>query len=100
MQRKPNTAPKRYIREIRGVNLAEYEVGQELKVDHFHEGEFVDVTGTSKGKGFPRCDQTLGPKPRSDGSRFQVITVVPGSMGSIRSEPRSERQKLPGHMGT
>ena len=49
---KANTAPKRFIREFRGVDLAEYEVGQEIKVDIFAEGEFVDVTGISKGKGF------------------------------------------------
>ena len=49
---KANTAPKRFIREFRGVDLAEYEVGQEVKVDIFAEGEIVDVTGISKGKGF------------------------------------------------
>ena len=49
---KANTAPKRFIREFRGVDLAGYEVGQEVKVDIFAEGEMVDVTGISKGKGF------------------------------------------------
>ena len=49
---KANTAPKRFIREFRGVDLAGYEVGQEVKVDIFAEGEIVDVTGISKGKGF------------------------------------------------
>lgn len=49
---KANTKPKRFIREIRNANLDEYEVGQEVKVDIFEPGEKVDVTGTSKGKGF------------------------------------------------
>ena len=49
---KANTAPKRFIREFRGVDLDGYEVGQEVKVDIFAEGEIVDVTGISKGKGF------------------------------------------------
>ncbi len=50
--KKANATPKRYVREIRGVDLESLEVGQELKVDIFAEGEFVDVTGTTKGKGF------------------------------------------------
>ena len=49
---KANTAPKRFIREFRGVNLDEYEVGQEVNVSIFAEGDVVDVTGVSKGKGF------------------------------------------------
>ncbi|MCL2560596.1 MAG: 50S ribosomal protein L3, partial [Turicibacter sp.] len=46
---KANTAPKRFIREFRNLDVAEYELGQEVKVDVFAEGDFVDVTGTSKG---------------------------------------------------
>ena len=49
---KANTNPKRFIREFRGVDLAGYEVGQEVKVDIFAAGDIVDVTGVSKGKGF------------------------------------------------
>src|SRR6478735_4787673 len=48
---KANTAPKRFIREFRGDDLAAYEVGQEVKVSIFAEGEMIDVTGVSKGKG-------------------------------------------------
>ena len=50
--KKAGATPKRYVKEIRGITLADYEIGQELKADLFTEGEFVDVTGTSKGKGF------------------------------------------------
>ena len=49
---KASTNPKRFVREIRNVNLDEYEVGQDLSVDVFEAGEKVNVTGTSKGKGF------------------------------------------------
>lgn len=70
--KKANTAPKRYIKEIRGASLGEYEVGQELKADLFAEGEYVDVTGTSKGKGtagaIKRWGQSRG--PMSHGSKY------------------------------
>lgn len=59
--KKANATPKRYVREIRGVDLGALEVGQELKADIFTEGEFVDVTGTSKGKGF-RVTSNVGVK--------------------------------------
>src|SRR5690606_13976910 len=62
---KANTAPKRFIREFRDVNLEEYEVGQEVKVDIFAEGDWVDITGVTKGKGFQgvikRHGQARGP---------------------------------------
>ncbi|WP_019635768.1 50S ribosomal protein L3 [Paenibacillus fonticola] len=97
--KKANTAPKRYVREIRGVELAGYEVGQEVKVDIFAEGEFVDVTGVSKGKGFQgnikRWGQSRG--PMSHGSRYHRR---PGSMGSIQANRVPKGKRLPGHMGS
>ncbi|MDP4095951.1 50S ribosomal protein L3 [Paenibacillus sp. P96] len=96
--KKANTAPKRYVREFRGVDLAGYEIGQELKADIFAEGEFVDVTGTSKGKGFAgvikRWGQSTG--PMSHGSRYHR---GPGSMGSIQANRVPKGKRLPGHMG-
>ena len=47
---KANTAPKRFIREFK--NIEGLEVGSEITVDTFEAGDVVDVTGTSKGKGF------------------------------------------------
>lgn len=69
---KANTAPKRYIREIRSNEMAEqFEVGQAVAVDYFTAGEFVDVSGTSKGKGFTgaivRNNQHLGPASHGSG---------------------------------
>src|SRR6478672_1695933 len=49
---KAEATPKRFIKEIRDVNLDEVEVGQAISVTTFAAGEIVDVTGTSKGKGF------------------------------------------------
>ena len=63
--KKANTEPKRFLREIRGVNVSDYTLGQVIGADIFEEGEIVDVTGTSKGKGFQgvikRYNQTRGP---------------------------------------
>ncbi|MFD2925235.1 50S ribosomal protein L3 [Halobacillus naozhouensis] len=77
---KANSTPKRYIREFRNSNLDDYELGQEVKVDIFESGEVIDVTGTSKGKGFQgaikRHNQSRG--PMSHGSRFHRRS---GSMG-------------------
>lgn len=97
--KKANTTPKRYVREIRGIDLAAYEVGQEVKVDIFAEGEFVDVTGISKGKGFQgvikRWGQSRG--PMAHGSRYHRR---PGSMGSIQANRVPKGKRLPGHMGS
>lgn len=97
--KKAGSTPKRYVREIRGINLADYEVGQEVKADLFAAGEFVDVTGISKGKGFAgvikRWGQSTG--PMSHGSRYHR---GPGSMGSIQANRVPKGKRLPGHMGT
>ncbi|MCR8645795.1 50S ribosomal protein L3 [Paenibacillus sp. N1-5-1-14] len=97
--KKAGATPKRYVKEIRGVQMGDYEVGQELKADLFTEGEFVDVTGTSKGKGFQgvikRHNQSTG--PMSHGSRYHR---GPGSMGSIQANRVPKGKKLPGHMGS
>lgn len=96
--KKAGVTPKRYVRELRGVTLADFEIGQEVKVDIFAEGEYVDVTGTSKGKGFQgvikRHGQSIGPK--SHGSHYHR---GPGSMGSITANHVFKGKKLPGHMG-
>jgi large subunit ribosomal protein L3 len=49
---KAGTTPRRHVIEIRTADAANYTVGQELPVDTFEAGEEIDVTGTSKGKGF------------------------------------------------
>ncbi|MGD6834577.1 50S ribosomal protein L3 [Bacillus haimaensis] len=95
---KANTAPKRFIREINGVDLGTYEVGQEVKVDIFAEGDVVDVTGISKGKGFQgsikRHGQSRG--PMTHGSRYHRR---PGSMGPVAPNRVFKGKLLPGRMG-
>jgi large subunit ribosomal protein L3 len=95
---KANTTPKRYVRELRGVDLSAYEVGQVIKADVFAAGELVDVTGVSKGKGFAgaikRHNQSRG--PMAHGSRYHR---GPGSLGSINPNRVFKGQTLPGRMG-
>ncbi len=95
---KSNSTPKRYLREVSGKELYNFEVGQEIRVNIFEEGEVVDVTGTSKGKGFQgsikRHNQHTG--PMGHGSHYHR---GPGSMGSIDPNHVRKGKKLPGHMG-
>ena len=95
---KANTAPKRFIREFRNLDVAGYELGQEVKVDTFTVGQLVDVTGTSKGKGFQGAIKRHGFSrgPMSHGSHYHRN---PGSMGSIQANRVLKGKKLPGHMG-
>ena len=97
---KASTAPKRYVREIRNANLDEYEVGQEISVEAFQAGDKIDVTGTSKGKGFQgsikRHGQSRG--PMGHGSHFHRSS---GSMGAAAYPARVFKgKKLPGQMGS
>jgi large subunit ribosomal protein L3 len=97
---KANTTPKRYVREIRNTILDDYEVGQEVKVDIFEAGDVIDVTGTSKGKGFQgavkRHNQSIA--PMAHGSRYHR---GPGSMGQGADPSKVFKGKgLPGQMGS
>ncbi|SHN36949.1 50S ribosomal protein L3 [Gracilibacillus kekensis] len=96
---KANTNPKRFIREFRDVNLDEYDLGQEINVEVFEAGDIINVTGTSKGKGFQgsikRHNQQRGPK--SHGSHFHRSA---GSMGAAADPAKVFKgKKLPGQMG-
>ena len=96
---KAKIAYKKYIKELRLDNIDEYNVGDEIKADVFAAGEFVDVQGISKGKGFQgvikRHGQHIGPK--GHGSMYHRR---PGSMGPTSSPGRVfPGKKLPGHTG-
>jgi len=95
---KANTTPKRFFREIRGVEINNYSLGQEISCDIFEAGEVVDVTGTTKGHGFQgvikRHGQSRG--PMGHGSHYHRR---PGSMGTMRPMRVFKGKKLPGHMG-
>lgn len=96
---KAKTTPKRFYREIKGVDINDYSLGQELTVDVFSKGEIIDVTGTTKGKGFQgvikRHNQSRG--PMGHGSHYHRR---PGSMGTMRPMRVFKGKALPGHMGT
>jgi large subunit ribosomal protein L3 len=93
---KAGTAPKRFIREFKG--LEGLEVGSTITVDTFEAGDIVDVTGTSKGKGFQgpikRHGQSRG--PMAHGSRYHRR---PGSMGPVAANRVPKGKKLAGRMG-
>ena len=95
---KANTAPKRFVKEIAGEEMLAFEVGQEVKGNIFVEGELVDVTGTSKGKGFQgiikRYNAHLGPMAHGSGYHRGI-----GSMGSINPARIKPGKKMPGRMG-
>ena len=96
--KKANTTPKRFLKEIKGLDVTNYEVGQVISVDAFEAGEIVDVTGTSKGKGFQgtikRHNFSRG--PMSHGSHYHRAV---GSRGPMRPMRVLKGKKLPGHMG-
>ncbi|MBQ6632211.1 MAG: 50S ribosomal protein L3 [Romboutsia sp.] len=91
---------KKHLKEFRVNAVEEFTVGQEIKADLFAAGEKIDVTGTSKGKGFQgpikRHGQSRGPE--SHGSRYHRR---PGSMGACSFPGRVfKNKKLAGHMGS
>ena len=91
---------KKHLKEFRVDAVEEFTVGQEIKADLFAAGEKIDVTGTSKGKGFQgpikRHGQSRGPE--SHGSRYHRR---PGSMGACSYPGRVfKNKKLAGHMGS
>jgi len=98
---KADTAPKRFVKEFRfreelGNELTELAVGAPVSIELFKDGETVDVTGTSKGKGFAgsikRHNQSRG--PMAHGSRYHRR---PGSMGAVKGNMKGKN--LPGQMG-
>lgn len=97
--KKANTTPKRFLRELRGVDVANYSLGSEVKADIFAAGEMVDVTGTSKGKGYQgvikRWNQSRG--PMGHGSQYHRGV---GSLGTLLPMRVIPGKKMPGHMGS
>jgi len=91
---KAQTTPKRFFKEIKGVDINSYTLGQEISADIFTPGEVVDVTGTTKGKGFQ------GVIKRHGQSRGPMGHRRPGSMGTMRPMRVFKGKKLAGHMGT
>ena len=97
---KANLKAMRYLREFRLEDAASYEVGQIVKADVFAEGDKVDISGTSKGKGFAGVVKRHGQGRgrMTHGSHFHR---APGSMSACSDPSRVFKTKnLPGHMGS
>ena len=96
--KKANTTPKRFLKEIRGVDTNSYTLGQELTASLFEAGEVVDVTGISKGKGYQgvikKNNQSRG--PMGHGSKYHRGV---GSLGTMLPKRVLKGKALPSHMG-
>ncbi len=91
-------SPLRHLREFRLAQDEEYEEGQELTVEVFAEGQLVDVSATSKGRGFAGVVKRYGFKggPASHGSK---VHRAPQSAGATDAQRVFPGQRMPGHMG-
>jgi large subunit ribosomal protein L3 len=97
--RKAGVEPLRMLREIRVDNIDEYEIGQEIRADIFKPGDRIDVTGTSRGKGFQGVMKRhgFGGGRATHGSMFHR---KPGAIGAHEWPGRVVKgQKLPGQTG-
>ncbi len=97
--KKAGTGYMKYLKEFKLDNAAEMNVGDEIKVDVFAEGDAVDVTGISKGKGYAGTIKRWGTHrgPMTHGSGYHR---GPGSMGACSSPSRVMKgKKLAGHLG-
>ena len=95
-----NSRLARYVKEVKTDDISEYQVGQSLTVDIFQPGEFVDVTGRSKGRGFSgvmkRHGFAGGPRTHGQSDRARA----PGSIGGGTTPGKVFKgMKMPGHMG-
>lgn len=95
---KASTAPKRFVKEIAGEDMNVFEVGQSVKANIFAEGDIVDVTGISKGKGYAgvikRHNFHTGPMAHGSGYHRGI-----GSMGSIQAARVKKGKKMAGRLG-
>lgn len=97
---KAGVSGKRFVREFKFDNAADYKLADEIKADIFAEGDKVDATAISKGKGFQGAIKRLGQHrgPMAHGSKFHRHQ---GSNGACSSPSRVFKGKgMPGHMGS
>ncbi len=88
----------KFLKEIKLDNDENYDLGQEIKADVFSEGEYVDITGTSKGKGFSGVIKrwNFNRAPMAHGSMYHRRT---GSLGATDPARVFKGRKLPGRLG-
>ena len=98
--KKAGTTSKKYVREFRFENCEDYKPGDEIKADIFAQGDHIDATAITKGKGFQGAIKRLGQHrgPMKHGSKFHRHQ---GSNGACSSPSRVFKGKgMPGHMGS
>ncbi len=99
--KKINQEPKKYVNEFR--NFTGYNVGDEIKVDIFTKGEFVDIQGTSKGHGFTgsikRHNFAIGPLGHGAGYPHRYVGSISGGRGGSQAQRVFKGTELPGHYG-
>ncbi|MGF7186146.1 large subunit ribosomal protein L3 [Desulfitispora alkaliphila] len=95
---KAKIKPLRYLKEVRLEDDNQYEAGQEIKVDVFAEGDKIDITGITRGKGFAGAIKRhgFGRGPMTHGSHYHR---GPGSLGALGINKVFKGRKLPGRMG-
>ena len=97
---KAGVSGKRFVREFKFENCADYNLADEIKADIFEEGDKIDATAISKGKGFQGAIKRLGQHrgPMAHGSKFHRHQ---GSNGACSSPSKVFKGKgMPGHMGS
>ena len=96
---KAGVSVKKYLKEFRLEDAANYEIGAEIKADIFAAGDRVDVSGVSKGKGYASTIKRYNAQrgPMGHGSKSHRVV---GSMGSSATPSSVKKGKrMPGHMG-
>ena len=97
--KKAGTTAKRRVVEFQGFEQ-DFKLGDEISVDHFEEGEFVDVSGTSKGKGFQGVVKRHGFAGSERTHGQQSMNRAPGSVGAASYPARIFKgMKMAGRMG-
>jgi len=97
--KKQDVKPHKYIKEFQYENIDQYEIGKEIKVDIFKEGEKVNIIGYSKGRGFAgslkRHNFSGGPKTHGQKDYYRAT----GSIAATDAARVFKGKKMPGRMG-
>lgn len=99
--KKANVEAKKVVAEIKLDDMANKEVGAEIKCDIFNEGEKVDISGTTRGRGFTGVIQRWNQARHRMTHGVSLVHRAPGSNGSISSVSRVLKgMPMPGHYGS
>ena len=96
---KAGISPKRHLKEFRLEDCAKYEVGSVVTVDTFAQGDKVDITGITKGRGYTGCVKRWGHHILRMTHGTGPIHRQPGSMGVIDPARIFKNKKMPGQYG-